>query len=487
MAGPAGGASAEEQPLDKGTVDMSDNPHKEHYYIDGKVYDFSDWQKIHPGGDVFFRCSFQRDISALVHAYHRNPDALKPILEKYEVELKDGVKPRDVLAKGMNVPPFILPPDFDARRDVPIYNWEKGFMKALRKRINAPELQRKIKRADLAFDVTAAVILACHILISFVCLYLDVLPAWLFVACQVVCRTSLAGVGHYHVHRAKNGKTDWGDGLFDMQYVGAASVLSDGHVMLHHVYTETPADVKRTVFTFMLTLPRLWRIPLFTAQKFGEFFSGHLIRFGTLEFKTGSPVEAQKAREQKIVRIYMLAEFFWAVLCGKASLWFVQFFFTVWINMFEIVASHDFEEVREQQEYKDLDWGIFQIQHALDTWFTGIKWVDIFLSAGLSCHRVHHVLPYQKSGFANIVCEDAVRATAKEFDVKWEPARNLVIDRFIPLAYFYLTAPAQVPAAPAPIILGGGGWGGFVKEHCYPDVLWKGLEAVGKAFQGKTI
>jgi len=311
--------AAKEQPLDKGTVDMSDNPHKDHYYIDGKIYDFSDWQKIHPGGDVFFRCSFQRDISALVHAYHRNPEALKPILEKYEVELKD-VKPRDVLAKGMNVPPFILPPDFDARRDVPIYNWEKGFMKALRKRINAPELQRKIKRADLAFDVTAVVILVCHILVSFVCLYLDVLPAWLFVACQVVCRTSLAGVGHYHVHRAKNGKTDWGDGLFDMQYVGAASVLSDGHVMLHHVYTETPADVKRTVFTFMLTLPRLWRVPLFTAQKFGEFFSGHLIRFGTLEFKTGSPVEAQKAREQKIVRIYMLAEFFWAVVCGRAGL-----------------------------------------------------------------------------------------------------------------------------------------------------------------------
>ncbi|CAK0859297.1 unnamed protein product, partial [Prorocentrum cordatum] len=59
-----------------------------------------------------------------------------------------------------------------------------------------------------------------------------------------------------------------------------------------------------------------------------------------------------------------------------------------------------------------------------------------------------------------------------------------VIDRFLPLMYFYLTAPAQVPAAPAPIILGGGGWGGFVKEHCYPDVLLKGLEAVWKAFQG---
>jgi len=478
MAGPASGSAPKdkEQPLDKGTVDMSDNPHKDHYYIDGKIYDFSDWQKIHPGGDVFFRCSFQRDISALVHAYHRNPDALKPILEKYEVEL-EGVQPRDVLAKGMNVPPFILPPDFDARRDVPVYNWEKGFMKALRKRINAPELQRKIKTADLAFDVTAAVILACHVMVSFACLYLDSLPAWLFVACQVVTRTSLAGVGHYHVHRAKNGKTDWGDGLFDMQYVGAASVLSDGHVMLHHLYTETPADVKRTVFNFMLQIPRLWRIPLFTLSKFGEFFSGHMLRTGG----------RTRGKLIKAVRCYMLSEMFWAVVMGRGHWWFLQFFLCVWTSMFQIVASHDFEVVRETQSYTGLDWGIFQVQHALDTYVTGIPSIDIWLSAGLSCHRVHHVLPYQKSGFANIASEPALRETCKEFGVEWAPARNLLLDRFLPLMFHYWTAPAQIPAAPKPILIGGAGLGGFVREHLQPELLVKALGDVCRGFTGASI
>merc|ERR1719291_1532546 len=161
----------------------------------------------------------------------------------------------------------------------------------------------------------------------------------------------------------------------------------------------------------------------------------------------------------------MVAEFLWAALCSKIHLWFLQFFCVVWISIFQIVASHDFEVTREEQEYKNLDWGIFQITHALDTYVTGIKHIDIFLSAGLSCHRTHHVLPYQKSGFANIASEDALIETCKEFDVPWVPKRNLVRQRLIPLAIKYLTMPAQMPALPEPILYGGRGVLGFVKEH----------------------
>jgi hypothetical protein len=87
----------------------------------------------------------------------------------------------------------------------------------------------------------------------------------------------MAAVGHYHCHRGKDGVTDWGDSLFDMNYVGACIILPDGHVMLHHLYTNSPADVKRTVFNGMLGLPRLWRVPTFTLQKFGQFISGQMI------------------------------------------------------------------------------------------------------------------------------------------------------------------------------------------------------------------
>merc|ERR1719145_440880 len=137
----------------------------------------------------------------------------------------------------------------------------------------------------------------------------------------------------------------------------------------------------------------------------------------------------------------MLAEMLWAALCDGFLLWFLQFFFTMWSSMFQIVASHDFEVVRDEQEYSGLDWGIFQVQHALDTYVTGIQHIDIFLTAGLGCHRAHHVLPYQKSGFANIISQDALKETCKEFNVPWEPKRNLVRQRLMPLAFKYLTAP----------------------------------------------
>jgi hypothetical protein len=481
----------------KGAKSKGKGPHANHYYIDGKVYDFSEWKNIHPGGPAFFAVSYQRDISAAVHAYHAHPERLTPILEKYEVDMAefDNKEPREILTQDMNAPAFILPPNFDARRDVPTYDWDKPFMGKLRKKLFLPEMQKRIRAADKTFDITAACLLAVHVFVSFPALYLNILPGWLWIVLQFLMRTSLAGVGHYFCHRkAGDGESGWGLYLFDMQYVGASTVLSDGHVMLHHLYTETPADVKRTVFNFMITIPRLLRVPLFTAQKFGEFFTGHLLRQKDYATDRSLPLWMQlkigckkMCKGNRGIHSLMVAEFLWAALCSKIHLWFLQFFFVVWISIFQIVASHDFEVAREDQEYKNLDWGIFQIQHALDTYVTGIPYIDIFLSAGLSCHRTHHVLPYQKSGFANIVSQKCVEETCKEFGVEWAPARNLILDRFLPLMFHYLTVPAQIPAHPKAIIIGGGGVKGFFMEHLHPDVIVKGLRDVGRGFSGASI
>eukprot|EP00450_Noctiluca_scintillans_P001900 CAMPEP_0194492814 /NCGR_PEP_ID=MMETSP0253-20130528/11233_1 /TAXON_ID=2966 /ORGANISM="Noctiluca scintillans" /LENGTH=464 /DNA_ID=CAMNT_0039333727 /DNA_START=38 /DNA_END=1432 /DNA_ORIENTATION=- len=455
------------------------------FVVDGQIYDFSEWKFKHPGGAQFFEVSHGRDISPVIHAYHRNPDHLKPVLAKYKVDI-EGKKPESVIAQSMNVPLFILPPGFSAERDVPTYDWNKGFLKSVQKKINDPAMQQKIRRADKLFDMTALSILVFHLVVAFPVIYFGLLPWWLLVFVQVITRTALAGVGHYHCHRGKNGIVDWGDCLFDMQYVGASVVLSDGHVMLHHMYTETPADVKRTVFNYVLTLPRLVRVPIFTLQKFSEFFSGHLLRYEVVKLNEERN-STLKSVQYRFVRLYLVAEMFWAIFCGGLFAWCVQFFFTVWINMFQIVASHDFELERESQEYKNLDWGIFQIQNALDTHITGNPYVDIFLSAGLSCHRTHHVLPYQKSGFSNIVSQEAVMKTCEEFGVKWEPTRNLVIDRILPLMIHYLFAPAQIPAEPSPVLMGGPGVRGFVLEHLQPAVMWKISWNVVMGFTGATV
>ena len=68
----------------------------------------------------------------------------------------------------------------------------------------------------------------------------------------------------------------------------------------------------------------------------------------------------------------------------------------------------------------------------------GNRYVDCFLSAGLSSHRVHHVLPFQRSGFANIVTEDVMREEAAKFGVEWLPAKSSVTDRLPKLCRTYL-------------------------------------------------
>ena len=73
----------------------------------------------------------------------------------------------------------------------------------------------------------------------------------------------------------------------------------------------------------------------------------------------------------------------------------------------------------------------------------GNRWIDIFLSAGLSPHRVHHVLPWQGSGFANLAAEDAVREVCAEVGIAWERPRNLILDRFPAVMKHYLTCPVK--------------------------------------------
>jgi hypothetical protein len=63
--------------------------------------------------------------------------------------------------------------------------------------------------------------------------------------------------------------------------------------------------------------------------------------------------------------------------------------------MFMIVSSHDFEESKGKKDLKPIrDWGHHQITSSLDMSVIGVKHIDSFLTAGLGCHRVHHLMPY---------------------------------------------------------------------------------------------
>ena len=108
------------------------------------------------------------------------------------------------------------------------------------------------------------------------------IPAWAFVVIMVVTRTALAGSGHYHLHRKWKDQRRFtlplGKALFDINYVGTSLIGTDGHVLLHHPYLGSGADVKKTFFDGMLRLHPLLRIPGYTLHKLGICLSGLSLR-----------------------------------------------------------------------------------------------------------------------------------------------------------------------------------------------------------------
>jgi len=109
-----------------------------------------------------------------------------------------------------------------------------------------------------------------------------------------------------------------------------------------------------------------------------------------------------------------MSEFWFCWYTGHTTMFVIQFFVTVWYNMFLIVSSHDFEESETAADLTPgQDWGQYQVKNSFDMSVFGIPHIDTFLTAGLGCHRVHHVLPYQKSGFANIITMPVVQDVCK--------------------------------------------------------------------------
>jgi hypothetical protein len=431
------------------------------WIVDGRAYDFTEWAKIHPGGATWFGPSQGRDISALLHTYHRDPVRLRKFLARYEI---DGFTEQDVLPK-LGVPPFLLDPNFDATRDLPKLNYadEGSLLAQIRRAVNARFSKRDLKRYDRAFDAVTWVIAAGHVA-TLALLITNVVPAWAFVAIMVVTRTALAGAGHYHLHRKWKDRRRYampvGKALFDINYVGTSLIGTDGHVLLHHPYMGSGADVKKTFFDGMLRLHPLLRIPGYTLHKLGICLTGLSLRARELAKFERPGGQAPLRADFWLIRAWIVIEFALCLATGHLVAWLVQFFVTLWFNTFLVVASHDFEESETDDELEVIpeplrnDWAARQICLSYDLSVVGNRWIDLFLSAGLSPHRVHHVLPYQGSGFANLATEDTVRAVCTAAGIVWERPRSLFFERFPAVIKHYLFCPVKPPpprpSAPEP-------------------------------------
>jgi hypothetical protein len=176
------------------------------------------------------------------------------------------------------------------------------------------------------------------------------------------------------------------------------------------------------------------------------------------------------------LRVMLVGELFLFWQHSDLGAWLAQFALTLWLSTFMIVASHDFEEEETVADLSEgQDWAIFQLQNSFDLTIVGNKYIDCFLSAGLSPHRVHHLLPYQKSGFANIASEGIVREEAKNFDLVWLPPKNFFSDRLPVMAAYYLLSPSRLAKEKNL---------GLVLEHLHPQALLTSMTYILQGFVG---
>jgi hypothetical protein len=456
------------------------------WIYDGEVYDLTDFIKKHPGGEFFIGRTKNRDITTLVNIFHPNPEKNKKIIQKYALGRK--AIPEDVHPKYA-APEFLFRKGFDGWRDTPKFNFDnkEQLLSQIKGRLNASEIKKKVARMDFLFDTTTALLFLTYILVQVLRLeFTQYMPLYLFVPFMVALRISLAGSGHYLIHRAQVGLNKAFSQVFDINYVPMAFVVTDGHSLMHHPFTQSEVDIKRNVFTAMLELPRLYRIPIHTIHKIAHTLTGMFIRsfeIVMLGFKFGV-ADLYGSWQGSLLhyvglfgmRILLCGELILFAINGDLWAWFIQFFLTLWISTFMIVASHDFEEEEAEADLTfGEDWAIFQIKNAYDLTMIGNKYIDCFLSAGLSPHRVHHVLPYQKSGFSNVISEDIVREEAEKLNVVWEKPKNFFIDRLPLLTKHYLFSPSRTAKENK---------FGLIREHLHPKELWTSVDYVLKGFIG---
>lgn len=420
------------------------------WIVDGEAYDFGEWIRLHPGGGAWFAESVGRDITALFYTYHRDPQRLRRILARYRI---DGVGAGHVIP-NLGLPPFLLPDGFNAATDLPKFGFGRAndLRAEIVREVESRAPRERLRRYDNVFDAISATVFAGHLAVM-TALVLGVLPAWICVLLLVLTRTSLAGAGHFYLHRRKPRRQarflSFGmlpSALFDFNYVGTYLVGVDGHVILHHPYLGSGADIKGAFLGGLRRVHPVLRIPAYTVQKLGMTLFG-IARLGFMIIFLKSRHAGVRA-EFWLIRGLLVAEFVACAVTGHWVAWLVQFVLTLWFNTLLITASHDFEPDERDAPVDGLpdglrgDWAARQIYLSYDLRIVGNKWVDVFLSAGLNTHRVHHTLPFQRSGFANIVSEPAVRAACEAAGVFWDRPRNLFTERLPVFVRTYLRPPA---------------------------------------------
>lgn len=466
------------------------------WVYDGEAYDLTEFIGKHPGGEFFIRRTKNRDITTFVNFFHRNPERVKRVLKKHS--LGRSAKPEDIHPTCW-APEFLFGQGFNSWRDTPKYTFkEEGqLLKRIRARLDEPEMKKKVDQMDFLFNLISVMLAIAYVLIDWLRLGFDqYMPIYVFIPLMAMLKIALSGVGHYLLHRPQVGLNRVFANVFDINYVPLAMVQIDGHNLMHHPFIESKVDVKKNgTVSFFLELPRYYRIPLHTIHTVAHVLSGMFAQITIVAILSIQGKLKERKTEGKDINVWplgfpvenfigafgihllLLGELILFVINGDFIAWCGQFLLTLWLTTFFVLASHDFDEETTEKEpnWEEKDWAVLQIENSCDFTMIGNKYIDCFLSAGLGPHRVHHVLPQQKSGFANIISEDIVREEAAKVNVEWVQPKNFFFDRLPHLINHFLGAPSEMAKVRN---------FGVFQEHFHPQALKMCAMYVASGFTG---
>ena len=190
-----------------------------------RAYDLSDWIAKHPGGAFFIGRTKNRDITSIIRTYHQNPEVIEKTLERYALDRE--ATPRGHSPEEQRTGPFLFKEDFNSWRDtpqVPVRQRGRSAPPGASARLqesgagrahqdDGQDLQRHCRdarpsRTSPFRDCGWAYPPGCRCRSSSL--------RW------CCCASSLAGFGHYAIHRPQKGVTRFLDSSFDMNYVALA-------------------------------------------------------------------------------------------------------------------------------------------------------------------------------------------------------------------------------------------------------------------------
>lgn len=379
--------------------------------VHNKLYDFSDFVSIHPGGDDWLQLTKGTDITELFETSHFGGTAEK-FLDSYYVKE----------ATNLRNSPYTFKPDG-------FYKTVKARAEPILKEVGrGPSTKMNMIQNALLLGMISA-LLGSAAFKS----YILVTAAGVMLGMIMIC-------SHNFLHQ----KNNWRMYVFDLSLMSFAE-WRISHVISHHVYPNTILDWEVAcldpVYDFLPSKRNWWHL--------ASFAHSHIIHLAVLPFELFKRAISMYKGEQEL-RWFNLLPFmeFLAMAVVAPSIWSAMWFF----GLFQIIGSywfmwvgltvghhhpdnfHDGDAARE-----DTDWGLCQLDAVQDrVEVTG----NLFLTSTMfGDHALHHLFPTVDHSKLPYLYP-ALEKTCKEFGIDYRVTTQLNAIRG-----FFMQCIKEVPSA----------------------------------------